>query len=647
MASTLIPLNGARKGRIDLSLAETDIAGNRTRWGWAAYFDNGGSSVFGSGNTFTLEGLVESGPTGFTITAGSGLTLLGSGSVWVPHNADGSHAPVGIRLRIASTNSYVGNGEGVAEEPAPTIPRATTAVMPNGGWFEPGTALTISLPRASTGFTHDVRWAFGTLANQTAGLAGSGNGAGASLTWTPPASMLSEMPNGAYGRGLLTVTTKNSGGAVIGTTYTEFWASASNRPPTVSAITAADGNSTVNSVVGAYVQGLSLLVPTVTADGQYGATITSRNVTVDGVTVPSGGQIPLDIAGTRPVSATVTDSRGQTGTGTGSVTVLAYAPPVHNAPPSVRRAVAAGTPADEGTYLRVDLNAAVTSLIVSAVQKNTITIRVFTRQSGTSTWIARNVISPAGVTYNSNFVISGGGIFDITKSYDVRIEVADKFGTVPQIVQVATSSIAVDINGNAGVGIAKYHTQGALDVGGEIYQNNKLVVDVALTATSTRAGILEIATAAEAASADASRALTGAILSAATAHVTAQRTATSQTSASSTPVQLTSVQAAVALAAAGDVRVELGFPAYSTDLADVIGVQLRDGATVVREWMKRANSGASIGTNNTQILIAILPAVAAGSHTYTVWFLRAAGSGTITVAPSPTQPAWISAHVIL
>lgn len=633
MAVTTIPLVGGRQARIELSLQEVDVAGNRSRWAYAAWFNNNGSSVNGSGNTYALEGLVNRGATAFNITAGTGWTLLASGeNEWVPHNADGSRDPVGIRLTIVSDNPYVGNGTGVAQDPAPKIPRATTAIIPNSGWFDPGVELTISLPRASSAYTHDVRWAFGALSGQTAGLAGSGNGAGTSIKWTPPLSMLNQIPNNPYGSGHIEVTTKQ-GSTVIGTTRTTFYASAQNVYPTVSGLTISDDNPTVQSTVGAFVQGLSLLRATVNAAGVYGSTIKTRTFTFDGITAASGGVVQVDQAGNRPWTATATDSRGQTADTSGTLNVLAYAPPSISSAP-VRRAVAAGTANDQGTYLRVDLTGAIASLIVSSAQKNGMTVRAFTRQTGTSTWIARNVITPTGTSYNSNFVISGGGIFDATKSYDVRIELADKFGTAQQISQVSAAKIALDINGNAGVGIGKYHEQGALDVAGDIYQNGAVVLDASDTATV-----------AQIIAGTPGRVVTADSLFAATSRGYAERTATNMTTTTTTPAAISGLSAAVSAPAAATVEVVVGINCYSSDTSDVVGVELRRNGTKVRTWTARANSG-NAGTAAYQTFTTTV-AVPSGTSTFSVYLLRAAGSGTVTLAPSTDAPAFVSAKITL
>lgn len=236
--------------------------------------------------------------------------------------------------------------------------------------------------------------------------------------------------------------------------------------PTISGLTAADGNPSVASIVGLWVQNLSIFKATVNAAGVQGSTIKTRTFKMNGITVASGGQIAVTSSGNVPVTASVTDSRGRTAAWSGSYNVLAYAPPkVTKA--QVRRSNASGTVSDSGTSLRIDLTASVSSL-VNGTQRNTLTVRVFTRPVGGSVWTARNVISHSSLSYNTYFVVSGGANYPIDDSFDVRIDVIDKFKTSSAQTVVATAKIFMHWS-KTGVGIGKFHERGVLDVAGVAY----------------------------------------------------------------------------------------------------------------------------------------------------------------------------------
>lgn len=432
--------------------------------------------------------------------------LLAQVDVTVPHNADGSKPSVAIDAYCSA--QILGYTEVHSAMGLPTIPRASTAQYAGGSTFDCGSPVTINIQRASASFTHDLYWYFG-----TEGPVHIASGVQTTTTWTPPLSMLQQIPATTTGTGMVRVFTL-SGGSILGMTDVPFTLRApASVVPEVTTLAVADLNPDVASIVGKFVQGLSRAKLTVTGDGVYGSTITSAQATLLGTTVASGGSVAVTQAGTLAVTGKVTDSRGRVGTAAGTIAALAYSPPRASAY-QARRCSSIGAVQDDGAYLRVDLTAAISSLINGA-EKNALTIRAFTRPRGTGPWTARNVIAPGGVAYGSWFLVSGGGIFTTTSSWDVRVQVEDKFGAYVADTTVSTIQVALDLNGK-NVGVGKIHEQGVLDVGGDIYQSGQVVIDASDVATATVRGIVELATPAEAiAGTDAVRAVTPAGLKAA------------------------------------------------------------------------------------------------------------------------------------
>lgn len=393
---------------------------------------------------------------------------LWQGHVNVTHNADGTKT---IDSSASATmNSPQGSASISRRLTLSTIPRASTATFSGGSTFDAGTAVTINTNRASSSFTHDISWTFGSQKGTVS------TGTGSSTSWTPPLSMLTVIPEAVQGSGHITVVTK-SGSTVIGTKTTAFTLRApASVTPTISSVNGADGNPTVKSLVGKYVQGLSLLTATVSAAGAYGSTIKSTTLNLDGKTVEAGEMLPLDVAGNRVLTATVVDSRGRVKTATVTVTVLPYNPP--QAKWTVQRAASNGTPNDNGTYLRIDLDAAARS-VVNGTERNGLKITVATRQVGQTAWTARNTITQSALTYKNNFLVSGGGIFAVTTAYEVRLTVADNLMPTPMsgIDTVSTSEIVMDFDGKNGVGVGRYRQRGRLDVEGDTYTSGQLQAD--------------------------------------------------------------------------------------------------------------------------------------------------------------------------
>lgn len=402
---------------------------------------------------------------------GDNVTLGGGSSVGVSndtrtitHNSDGTRS---VGAGIVVSNSFIGSFHLDITLVLDTIPRATVPSW--SGNFEAGTAKTISLPRASSGFTHDVQYSFGSSGWQTIAT-----GAGVTTSWTPPLSLLEHIPNATSGTGTIRVTTKQSGTTIGVAQSKPFTLTApSSVVPTVSTVVWDDQNPVIKTNIGAFVQGLSLIKGTVTAAGVHGSTITEKRLRVSGTQVAETTPIRVDGAGTVTAQGEAVDSRGRLGTKAANFTVLAYEPPRLGANGwQVRRANSAGVPTDDGQYLRLDLHAIAASLKPASTEKNALTITVKTRPVEGS-WTTRNVITP-GLTYNTNVLITGDGTYLVAQSYEVEITLADKTGIEPtRLLTVVTPAVVtVDLDGTR-MGVGGYRTRGALELwGGDGYAPN-------------------------------------------------------------------------------------------------------------------------------------------------------------------------------
>lgn len=88
----------------------------------------------------------------------------------------------------------------------------------------------------------------------------------------------------------------------------------------------------------------------------------------------------------------------------------------------------------------------------------------------------------------------------------------------------------------------------------------------------------------------------------------------------------------VNLGSAQTLRIYANITTYASTTDSVLAIQLRDGATTLAEGTFTPNSSnALVGTAARTALIFEVPGANAGSHTYTLWGARTAGSGTVTV----------------
>lgn len=502
-----------------------DIATNTSRVivQLRAYKNTG--SGFSSGDATYWGVWIDGVPTGAAIgsydfTAYSVLLIANYTQV-ISHTADGSKIIAVSGQWNANNPPELSNSGAVGGTfTLPTIPRATTPTF-SASTVNAGTSVTINLPRASTGFTHDVTYTFGTATGTIA------TGAGASTTWTPPMSLLNEIPNTLSGSAQIKVVTKN-GATVIGEkTVPLTIAVPSSVVPDFTTITHAETVSTIASVVGAYVQGKSKLALAITgAVGAYGSTIGPSGYRIEVASqvflTASATTAEIAATGTLTISATVTDSRNRTVTKTVSITVLAYAAPAITAM-QIRRALAGGTLDDNGTYMRVDLVAAVQSLVVGT-QKNALEYRISTKLRSTPSWTVPSWVVPGGVGFASYALPVAVAV---NQSRDVRVEVRDALGTISTVQGVlGTAGVQMDLpDGFDAVAFGQRYdvaTGGSVQAAGRIFQRGtKQVVDLDDAATELARGVVELATTAEVqAGTDTTRVVTPAGLAARTATAT-------------------------------------------------------------------------------------------------------------------------------
>lgn len=468
---------------LDLNLVSQNIAGNYSTVSYAYRVRrvSGSTGTYGSTSSWFLDvsGLARQQwdiPYDFR-TAGAVLNIA-SGQFNLAHHSDGTavlssngywpHISTGMQSTIVSGSIGL-----------PTIPRASTAsVSPHP--LTAGAASTITITRADAGFTHKLEYHFGTVKAIIA------ENVATSVAWTPPLSLLNEMPGTTSGNGTLTVTTF-SGSTQIGTWDTGITIQAGPEiVPTFTTVTHSEATAGVAASIGAYVQGISKLNLALTgAAGVYGSTITAYKLEAAGqVLNAASGVTPATIAtsGTVPIVGTITDSRGRTATKTVNATVLAYAPPTITSV-TIQRALSGGTVNDDGTYLRVNINASVKSLMVNAVEKNTLTYRISTRAYGTTAWTLRDTVTPTGIAFNSFKVATG--TYPIEQSFEVLVEIYDKFVTSAVQNTVPTAAIFMHWDAALGMGLGKYRQNGMLDVLGDIYHRNGSLVEPSGNITAT------------------------------------------------------------------------------------------------------------------------------------------------------------------
>ena len=276
--------------------------------------------------------------------------VLGERTEEISHNNDGTKTVTlsGVWCSAISGGWAPYSLSVSGEVTLPTIPRATT---PGIGGVTMGETAHISLPRASSGFTHTLRYVFGGAAETIA------TGVATGYDWLVPESLAAQIPDAASGKGTLTCETY-SGSTLIGTKSVTFTASVpgSMKPAVLSgwAAVSYDNSGTAAENMAAWVQGYSKAKAAFDASKvtcRQGAGVSKFSITYLGKTTEGNPCRTETISTTgATVRCTVTDSRGLTAWEDFNIALLEYAPPALVGA-DLFRSDGEGTAADGGAHI--------------------------------------------------------------------------------------------------------------------------------------------------------------------------------------------------------------------------------------------------------------------------------------------------------
>ena len=411
------------------SIKSQDVAANKTIINWSLTGAGGDSTWYKSGNfKVVIAGVtVYSSATRIQLSKG---TVVASGSHTLVHNADGSKSFTASAEAGIYTTAVNCTGSGTFT--LDTIPRASQPSLVTWpettndvGYF--GEEFAIHMNRASSAFTHTVRYSYG---NRTGTIA---TGVTTGTTWAFPLEFMNDIPNATSASGRIYVDTYN-GSTLVGTKYTGYTVKvpASVKPTcTIQVLDATDHQKTYGNLV----KGLSKLYVKVNGYTAYSSPIVSRSATANGgsYTAEEFTTGALKAAGTTTVTATVKDKRGRvSASASASFTVLDYVLPSVSQL-NVRRCNEDGTENEQGEFVRAVFSAAITALN----NKNTATYTLRYKKS-TDTNFTEVTLSSLANTYTVNgaaYVFAA----DSSNSYDVEVEAKDNHGTTTRSTSASTA----------------------------------------------------------------------------------------------------------------------------------------------------------------------------------------------------------------
>ena len=382
--------------------------------------------------------------------------VLGERTEEISHNNDGTKTVTlsGVWCSAISGGWAPYSLSVSGEVTLPTIPRATT---PGIGGVTMGETAHISLPRASSGFTHTLRYVFGGAAETIA------TGVTTGYDWLVPESLAAQIPNAASGKGTLACETY-SGSTLIGTKSVTFTASVpgSMKPAVLSGWAAVtyDNSGTAAENMAAWVQGYSKAKATF--DGskvtcRQGAGVSKFSITYLGKTTEGNPCRTETISTTgATVRCTVTDSRGLTAWEDFSISLLEYAPPALVGA-DLFRSDGEGAAADGGTHIAGVAGARYSEL----GGLNSVTLKGYWKSVGGSYGAGETL------TVGTVGLVTGDVEISADRSYIALLVLTDSLGNTARYEEnIPTEKVAFHLKeGGKGAAFGKAaETEGALEL---------------------------------------------------------------------------------------------------------------------------------------------------------------------------------------
>lgn len=436
---------------VNVSESGTSSATNQGTISWSirvkkikscSSYNNGGASIYlNIGGTRRYTG------SSFDIRSlGVGSTkTIASGSFKVTHSATGT-----LSLAVAAgftSGVGLGNASLSGTFTGVTIPRATTPTLSTSS-VALGSAVTITMSRASSSFDHTVSYAIGSASGTI------GTDLGTSVTWTPPLSLANQLPNATSGKVTITCKTYN-GSTLIGTKTVQLTVTIpSSVKPSISSVAVSEAVTAVTTAFGnRYVKTLSQLNINITAAGSYGSTISSYKTELDGVVYISKTftSNALNTAGTVPVKVTVTDSRGRTATTTKNITVVDYTAPTITGM-TYYPCNSSGVETSGGTYTKVTI----TGVIAAVANQNSRSLTLKYKKA-TATAYTTKTLTVSAYSFTVSTIISGT---DPTVTYEYVATLSDDISSTTHTISTGVPVLSFLAGGGGARFFAEAESEG-------------------------------------------------------------------------------------------------------------------------------------------------------------------------------------------
>ncbi|HEM5313798.1 TPA: hypothetical protein U1364_002248, partial [Streptococcus suis] len=410
--------------------------------------------------------------------------LMASGSTTVGHNADGTKS-FPFSATFNPNNGLHGVITVSGNIGLATIPRSSSVSVEDGAI---GSPIVITIERASTTFTHVLRYGWGDKKEVIASKVAT------SYSWTIPMDFANDIPNNVSGECTIYIDTYN-GNEKIGTQQEKIKVTLpSNVKPTFTSLTLTDANTAARALLSGnnFLQIISdIQVGFNGAVGSYGSTIAgyraeivNRNLSTNS----NGGRLGMmNFNGSATIRASVVDSRGRwSDTKDVTINVMEYFAPILS--------FSALRTRETPSIIQIVRNAKIAPITLSGSQKNIMILSFKVAPLGSTSYTADNGSASGSWTTQhtlSNSAANMAGNYPANKSFTIIGTLSDKFTSVEFSATVATESVVMSYDKDNRFAVGKIVDtnlpRGSVESTGGYYLNGKSIQNHRLTENSGQA----------------------------------------------------------------------------------------------------------------------------------------------------------------
>ena len=356
---------------------------------------------------------------------------FGSGTMTIPHNEDGTKSiAIWARLTNVADQGNINWFSGTVN--LSNIPRSSG--IKSVTETELGQPITINIDKKVDEFRHQVWWSV-----NGSDLIDLGTGHDTSVQFTVPIDYANRITNSDTGALDVRVRTFRGNEQIGNDVYKRGVPIRvpSSIVPTLEDVTITERTARLAEFipVGNFIKDKSVMrIETTGANGSYGSTIVSTELTVDNLVVrATSGDFPANKAGNLEVTAKIIDSRGRTATKSKTIKVWDYYAP------KIIAFLANRTGNGTNKTIIATVAANVSPLIIDGVNRNPYTLKIQYSAKKTNRWIdAVNLTNES--TEKINRQIDCGAFYELSKAYNIRLVIQDKLSDLVDSVLLVRSS---------------------------------------------------------------------------------------------------------------------------------------------------------------------------------------------------------------